>query len=225
MTQQTWRALGSSAPVNKGQILYLVDWELQFPGLKLFCVWHGSDDRLERERTNLSKNQRLFPIHNLEGAPHWCIVAGYKCAKCKCTCHANKAALLYTIPEAIWNEYPYNPKYSGFRSTFGFTVATSNLMEDLLLTHGNGDIMARLSNKATDDDYVDWLWSCLLHWTLHPQGSNGRLCQSASKVPRQCTQFCHSTIHRTNHPWVSNQRRIFQLDSEVSDYNRHRREL
>ena len=85
------------------------------------------------------------------------MVAGHKCAKCKCTCNANEAALMCTIPESMQNEYPCDPKCSGFGSTFGFTGATSNLMEDLSLTHQNGDVMARLPKKAMDNDCMDQL--------------------------------------------------------------------
>ena len=100
----------------QGQTLCLMDWELQFPGPKLFCIQYGCESGLERERTNLSKNQRLFPICDLEGAPHWCTVAGYKCAKCKCTCNVNKVGPLCSIPESMQNECPCNPKCSGFGS-------------------------------------------------------------------------------------------------------------
>ena len=151
---------------TQGQTLCLVNWEPQSPGLKLFCIQHGCDSRLKRERTNFSKNPRLFPVGDLVGASDLCTVAGHKCAKCKCTCNANKAALLHTIPESMRNECPCNPKHLGFGSTFGFTGATSDLMEDLLLMHRNGDVMAKLLKKAMDNDCMDQLWLCLSHWSL-----------------------------------------------------------
>lgn len=53
----------------EGQELYIVDWQLQFPGIQLACLDKECNGTLQSDRTNLSKNRRLFPIFKINGPP------------------------------------------------------------------------------------------------------------------------------------------------------------
>ncbi|KAL7555787.1 hypothetical protein ACA910_003937 [Epithemia clementina (nom. ined.)] len=58
----------SGAPPNPhyhsvvGQSLFLVNWQSQFPGLAIPCPSDACNGALKADRTNFSKNKKLFPL-------------------------------------------------------------------------------------------------------------------------------------------------------------------
>ncbi|KAL7557146.1 hypothetical protein ACA910_002428 [Epithemia clementina (nom. ined.)] len=74
--------------------LFLVNWESQFPGLAIPCPSNACDGELKADRTNFSKNKKLFTMFQLTGPPLWCIVLSYKCNACKLRYNGNDGNVL-----------------------------------------------------------------------------------------------------------------------------------
>jgi hypothetical protein len=176
----------------EGQELYIVDWELTFPDIKLRCCQNGCTGELSRARTNLSKNNRLFPIFRVDGAPSWCIVQSYKCIVCHNTINGNDAPLLLSLPEYVRHAYPVDTKYAGVGSTFHLMRSASDMLEDLMLTYGNGDLVSKMLRRAIDNDYLHRLQSYLSYWRTMRRSieSRGESCDMATPLyPDKDTDF------------------------------------
>ena len=122
----------------EGQVIYNVCWEDQFPGLQIDCLSCGKG-KLRRDRTNFSKNKKLFAIFKLGTVPGWAIVMTYKCTHCGIRYEANDAAVLSVLPIHIRKAYPVDPKYADNTMTFHIDKGLSQILEELMLTYGNGD--------------------------------------------------------------------------------------
>ena len=135
-----------------GQKLYVVDWLRFDPKLELPCP-NSCGGCLQPQRTNYSKNRVLFPIFSMEGAPAWAIVMIYKCDCCGRLVFGNEGELLVKLPEFAALAYPVEPKYARGKSHVSRT-ATANIMEELMLTYGNGELCSRLLYGAINKDYT-----------------------------------------------------------------------
>ncbi|KAL7580566.1 hypothetical protein ACA910_003688 [Epithemia clementina (nom. ined.)] len=116
----------SGAPLNPhyhsviGQSLFLVSWQSQFPGLAIPCPNNACDGELKADRTNFSKNKKLFPLFRLTGPPSWCIVVSYKCSTRKLWYNGNDGNVLKYLPDIVQSAYPVELKYAA-------TVLTSHI--------------------------------------------------------------------------------------------------
>ena len=145
-----------------GQKLYIVDWGLflpeEFQALGIKCP-KCKDCTLKRDRTNLSKTKSLFPIFNLGGAPHYALVTNYYCPECKVTHAGNDGALINMLPSHFQKWYPVEAKWARGAQHLDLTATT--VFEELLITHGNGDLCSRWLYSAINRDYRKRLTSYL----------------------------------------------------------------
>lgn len=172
----------------EGQDIYVVDWHLQFPGIQLTCLDATCKGSLVAERTNLSKNRRLFPIFKMNGPPGWAIVQSYSCPLCKIRATGNDARLLLSLPEYARNQYPVDMKYAFAGSTFHLSRGVTDVVEELMPTYGNGDLLARMIKKAIDQDYMRRLQSYLSYWKIYHE-TNGDDAIGTPKYPERETEF------------------------------------
>jgi len=174
----------------EGQELYLVDWKLQFPALTLRCCNGDCSGELHAIRTNFSKRKKLFPIFKSDGPPAWCIAPLCSCPICNFRVKANDARLLMSPPEYIRNEYPVDPKYAGNHSaTYHLARHATTLLEDLMLTHGNGDMVARIFKKQIDEDYLIRLRSYLSYWKIYRESNDEDMLVETPLYPDKDTEF------------------------------------
>jgi hypothetical protein len=104
----------------QGEKLLYVDWKLMFPELKLVCYecakkgLHGKHNcYLQHGRTNYSKDNRLFPIWDMQGRPSLAVVMNYECPHCSAKYAGNEGRLLATLPAYARNCYPVDPRFAG----------------------------------------------------------------------------------------------------------------
>ena len=129
----------------EGQKILLVDWKVAFPGIELRCPCSDCDGMLKHDRSNFSKNKKLFPLFRITGAPSWCIVMQYTCLACNKKVNANDGRLLISLPEYVRNAYPVDPKYADSpTATFHIDRDCSALVDELMPTYGNGDMISRM---------------------------------------------------------------------------------
>ena len=129
--------------------LYIVDWGLflpeEFKNIGLKCP-KCKTCTLKRDRTNLSRSKSLFPIFNLGGAPHYALVTNYYCPECKVTHAGNDGALLNMMPSHFQKWYPVKAKWA--RGAQHLDVISTTMIEELMITHGNGDFVSDLIYAA-----------------------------------------------------------------------------
>jgi hypothetical protein len=148
----------------EGQQLLLVQWETHFPGLILQCPCYGCVGTLKEDRTNFSKNKKLFPLFRAHGPPSWCIVMSYTCKACKTRFEGNDGQLLISLPEYVRNAYPVYPKYAGKGATFHIDRNCADLVDYLMPTYGNGDMLARLMFTKINKEYLKQFTEYLSFW-------------------------------------------------------------
>jgi hypothetical protein len=159
----------------EGQSLFFVHWEAHFPGIKLACpCTSGCQGYLKADRTNFSKNKKLFPLFRLSGPPTWCIVMSYVCTDCKTRIDGNDGRLLVSLPEYIRNAYPVEPKFASSTSSLHLDRDLTHWMEELMLTYGNGDLLSRIIFLNWNKDYVRHLAEYLSYWKEPATLSGGR---------------------------------------------------
>jgi hypothetical protein len=151
-----------------GQTLLIVDWQRPFPDLVLKCP--NCCHALKRDRTNMSKNQNLFPIFGLGGPPTWAAVMNYDCLGLEGGCGARFAAndgeLLATFPEFVANLYPVDVTFC--RGTCHLDKTASNLLKQVILTYGSGELFSRLLYDAINKSYEDKITNYLSYHLQFP---------------------------------------------------------
>jgi hypothetical protein len=152
----------------EGLKVLLVDWQVVFPGLALRCPCGTCNGMLKHDRTNFSKNKKLFPLFRLAGAPSWCIVQQYTCLSCKNRVNANDGRLLMSLPEYVRNAYPVDPKYADCpTATFHLDRDCSSLVDELMPTYGNGDMLSRMLVSKVNQDYLRRFSEYLSFWKAY----------------------------------------------------------
>jgi hypothetical protein len=125
----------------EGHKLLFVFWELNYPGINLRCTKDNCQGSLIHDRTNFSKDADLFPIYD-SGSPHmWAVVMTYKCNCCDSRVAGNEGELLMALPPHIRDAYPVHPRYAS--GNFHLSNTTSDWLEDLIVTYGNGEYISR----------------------------------------------------------------------------------
>jgi hypothetical protein len=136
----------------EGTKILFVQWELNFPGIYLGCTKADCCGELVHDRTNFSKNSELFPIFDT-GAPHmWACLMYYKCNACNNRVAGNCGELLNQLTPFIRDAYPVHPRYA--TGNFHMTKKTSDLMEDLMITYGNGEYFSRSMYQRLNLEYL-----------------------------------------------------------------------
>jgi hypothetical protein len=135
----------------EGTKLLFVQWELNFPGVHLGCTCCSGE--LIHDRTNFSKNFELFPIFN-SGAPHmWASIMYYKCNLCETRVAGNSGELLNSLSPFVRSAYPVHPRYAV--GSFHLSKNTSDLLEDLMITYGNGEHFSRSMYQRLNYEYLN----------------------------------------------------------------------
>jgi hypothetical protein len=148
--------------------ILLVQWELNYPGIALRCTQDTCPGSLIHDRTNHSKDGDLFPIYD-NGSPHmWAIIMTYKCNCCGIRVAGNAGELLAQLPPHIRNAYPVEPRYA--TGTFHLSKKTSDWLEDLIVTYGNGEFISKSLYQRLNKvylEYVDSYYEQCVYLGLH----------------------------------------------------------
>ena len=142
-----------------GQSLYYLDWQLLFPGLKILCCEcqsNGKENFVVHQRTNFGKNKSLFPLWRATGDLSWCVVMCYECPDCKEKYVANEARVLSQIPAHFRQTYPVDCRYAT-RDTFQLDKTLSGMLDTMMLTNGNANLMTKLIYRKQNQAYTDKL--------------------------------------------------------------------
>lgn len=211
-----------------GTKLYHLRWELQFPELHLKCPKDGCSGRLHYNRNDFSKNKKLFPIFHLTEMPSWCIVSSYLCDNCGHWSHANDASLLASFPPHIRNAYPVEMKYAGTNQTFHLHRDLTLMMEEMMLTHANGNHLFRCMYRAMNETYLRRYTEYLSKW----KSMKDALPETFGQTPPPKYPNKHQGFIRFHPSLGSSLRDAFLLASQspltclgVSDECRHTREI
>ena len=137
----------------EGQSILVVCWLVHNPHLQLCCLKEKCDGRLERTRTNWSKNKTLFPIFRLDGPPMWAMVMNYQCCECNSEFSANDPRLMRSLPHWIRSMYPVEPQYTNPRSTWHLHKSVTRLFPQLMITYGNGELFSKMIYEGINTDY------------------------------------------------------------------------
>ena len=203
-----------------GRRLYIVDWELfmpvEFQKIGLKCP-KCNNCTLQRERTNLSRSKSLFPIFGLDGAPSYALVMHYHCKECNTTHAGNDGALLNLLPPHFAKWYPVEAKWA--RGAQHFDITTTTVLEEEMLTYGNGDHCSGLLYAAINRDYrnrtTNYYSFCD---ATHQQGQeypakDGEWLTRYPPLGETIRQAYHEASRSRLNPW------------RTSDYERHTREI
>ena len=210
-----------------GSSLFLVDWEAHFPSLKLCCPFASCKGKLKADRTNWSKHKSLFPMFRMDGQPSYCIVMQYQCSSCKTKLNANDAKLLISLPEHVRCMYPVDLRFADNTHTFHLHKDCSALMEDLIPTYGNGDMVARIFYSRIVNCHKEKLAQYLTCWGSILQSSPSDNRPLVPTYPQLHGEFiCHYP------PVGETLREMFDKACNskctpygISDHDRHTREI
>jgi len=201
-----------------GQKLLLVDWQ-QTHGMEIPCPDACCQGMLQNDRTNWSKNKTLFPVFNLNGAPHWCVVQSMLCTKCPRRFGANEGEVLVNLPDYVADDYPVETTYAFRKNQCHLSRNTTDVFGSLMLTHGNGEMCSRPLHDCLNRSYVQRVKS---HCSKAKE--NGK------QVPN-CIEK-NGTHIKTFPPLGNTIRDMFDEASSsntnpwrLSDYDRHAREM
>jgi hypothetical protein len=105
-----------------------------------------------KQRSSYSKHKTLFPIFGLDGPPAWAIVFHYNCPCCQKPSSVNNGELLTSFLEHVSSKYPVEPKYA--RGQQHIVKAATDLIEELMVSYTNGDLISKLLYNAINKDYA-----------------------------------------------------------------------
>lgn len=129
-----------------GQKFLYINWNKMF-GLDLMCP-NCNRAELVYGRTNFSHNRILFPIFVMDGPPLWCAVGTMACPICRWKTRANSSEILCQLPAYARWAYPVDTKYALERKNSHLGRSATDVMDLLMPTYGNGDLVNRLLYNA-----------------------------------------------------------------------------
>jgi len=135
-----------------GQQLLYVDWN--HCGIAISCPDRNCKGTLKNERTNYSKNKTLFPLFGLDGPPSWCIVMKMSCPCCKRCFDSNSREVLLSLPAYLANQYPVETKFALPNHSFHMTRDATDVLDQLMLTYGNGEMCSKLLYTSINTTYI-----------------------------------------------------------------------
>jgi hypothetical protein len=203
-----------------GQKLYVVDWERFYPNLELLCPCCGA--ALKHTRSTFSNNRTLFPIFGIDGPPSWAMVMVYKCQgsdDCGRTFRGNSGELLCNLPPHIASQYPVEPKYARPEGRCHINKFATDVFEELLVTHGNGNLCTTLIINSMNQAYVTRLMCHISYCKMHkvkPQEYVKKDGQFITSHPPQAHMIRSLYMAGAESPWNR---------SRLSDKERHKREI
>ncbi|KAL7561621.1 hypothetical protein ACA910_001489 [Epithemia clementina (nom. ined.)] len=192
----------SGAPLNPhyhsvvGQSLFLVNWQSQFPGLAIPCPSGACGGEFKADKTNISKNKKLFLMFRLTGPPLWCIIMSYKCNACKLRYNGNDGNGLKYLWDFVQSAYAIEPKYAATGLTSHINRDCSHMMEALMVTNGSGDILPRLIYSRINIEYFCRFTEYLSYWCFY-QASGINIKVLTPRVHQPTPSWMENTSQRT----------------------------
>ena len=180
----------------EGMSIFSLDWEAMFPGMQLpRCMEIGCGGILVHDRSNFSKNKKLFPVFTTGGIVMWGSFMTYKCLQCQTSFNGNDGCFLAKLDDDIADAYPVEPRYA--LANYRFHLST-DLTEDLrstMLSNGSGDsfcaklhhyqghrfshLVKTYASKAKRSHLGGGVPS---HWTIRFSEWNGKFAPSGSQL-------------------------------------------
>ncbi|CAJ1917928.1 unnamed protein product [Cylindrotheca closterium] len=140
----------------EGVTIYLVRWELNLPGIQLICP-ECRKGELIHQKYDYKTSGFATPIIDISGVTSWACSMKYKCnntARCDYRCKGNDGPLLAQLPAQFRNAYPVDPRYA-LSNKRHLSQTFTNVMDKLMITHGNGDQLAQLLSETRGDKHLD----------------------------------------------------------------------
>ena len=137
-----------------GTKFYFLRWELQDPNICLTCTDKDCPGQLIHDRYDLTKNGYMTPLFSSSGRTSWVISMRYCCNVCDKNVPANDGRLLHQLPHWMQNSYPVSPKYATTISKFQCTKDLTDLLERMMITYGNGPMLAKYLYEKLGKEYV-----------------------------------------------------------------------
>jgi hypothetical protein len=182
----------------------------------------GCGGILVHDRSNFSKNKKLFPVFTTGGIVMWGSFMIYKCLKCHSTFNGNDGCFLSRLDDDVAAAYPVEPRYALANYRFHLSTDLTNDLRSTLLSNGSGDsFSAKLhhyqGNRFTNlvKTYASKAQRSRLgggepcNWTIKFSEWNGKFAPSGSQIRSYY-------LDGENSPLTSYQ---------FSQYDRYKREL
>jgi hypothetical protein len=138
----------------EGKTIYLVRWELNVPGIFLRCPFCTSGE-LIHQQYDFKHHGFATAMFDISGVTDWACTMSYQCNKCSGHCKGNDGRLLAMLPTQFQNAYPVDPRYAMVEKRTHIKKTFSNVMDKLMITHGNGEQLAQMLNELRGDAHLD----------------------------------------------------------------------
>ena len=211
-----------------GVNLYMLQWELLQPGLKIKCPRPNCPGFLIHDRLEFGKNQRLVPLFGLQGKIDWVSEMKYKCTEskhggCKCKCISASAPMLTKLlPPGIVSAYPVDPRY--VKPTIHLTKNLTNWLRSSTITYLSAEMFAKLLNEELNNGYVDEVKNYVNLWLESEEGEDNN-----DAMPPYPNEFERTGAFPPSgallRDLMHEAERSTLTETGVSDFDRHRREL
>ena len=99
----------------------------------------------------------LTPIIDLDGTTAYSVNMMYECNNPTCgkTCKTNDGRVYHQLPSHIRSCYPVECKYA-VKNKIHLTKTVTRLMDKLMITHGNGDLISKIIHETRGQQYEDF---------------------------------------------------------------------
>ena len=140
----------------EGTSIFFLDWKAMFPQHTLMCP-HCTKCRLRHIRSNVSRNQTLFPLYKPDGTIHWGEVMMYRCEDDQCSKNnkpikANSAELLASLPAYMRQNYPVDPQYA--QGEWHITREGTDELDSVMKTYANGEFYSKKMLQTAGRQYT-----------------------------------------------------------------------
>jgi hypothetical protein len=96
----------------------------------------------------------LTPIFEASGGTSWAASMQYKCNKCCTKCKGNDGRMLHALPPHYRMAYPVNPGFA-VHKLLHLLRPLSHTVQKLMVTHGNGEQLAKMIHQTQGERYKD----------------------------------------------------------------------
>ncbi|KAL7573997.1 hypothetical protein ACA910_001998 [Epithemia clementina (nom. ined.)] len=91
----------------------------------------------------------------------------YRCSTYKLWYNRNDRNVLKYLPDLVQSAYLVKPKYAATGLTNHIDRDCSHMMEELMVTHGSGDLLARLIYSKINKEYLCQFTEYLSYWCFY----------------------------------------------------------
>jgi len=158
----------------------------------------------------------------LEGPPQWAMVQSMICCRCKWRVDANDGELLCTLPAHARQAYPVETKHALEKNSH-LGKSTTDMMDLLMPTYGNGDLCSRLLFNTINRSYLERLQDYSSSYKVHKKEGDCDIIPYLEKDGAYITNYppLGDGIRDTYDKALSNSFTPWGL----SDHDRHTREI